>query len=262
MKTYDELKSMIDQRGVHEVFGAPGEGWGIEQNAEELARFLVHMQALGVTSILEIGTGWRAGLARFLHNDMGWAVTSVDVQNYGHQFGGIQFVRLGDNVSAEYFAQYDLVLIDASHTYDDVKHDAGMWRPNAEKVVAFHDIAGLRDCEGVAKYWTELAGKGDRTAIDHYGDGAAWFVKPGYYEMIAHSDQRGGIGYIVLAEVEAPKTVAEAIATRDKQAYVDAQNEAKEAAKPPAKKPAPRKPAAKKPAAKTTTPNKKPAVKK
>ena len=252
---------MIDQRGVHEVFGAPGEGWGIEQSSEELARFLVHMQALGVTSVLEIGTGWRAGLARFLHNDMGWRVTSVDIQNYGHQFGGITFISntIAGFEYPVFNEKFDLVLIDGDHTYDAVHFDHDYYAKYAEKVVAFHDIAGLRDCEGVARYWTELAGKGDRTAIDHYGDGAAWFVKPGYYEMIANSNQRGGIGYIVLAEVDvapeqllSPETIAK---LKAHPLFAD---------EPPPAKPKPtRKPAAKKPtAAKTTAPNKKAPVKK
>ena len=65
MKSYDELLALITRRGVHTVFGDYGEGWFIEQNADELARFLVAMQELGVESVLEIGTGWRAGLAEF-----------------------------------------------------------------------------------------------------------------------------------------------------------------------------------------------------
>ena len=129
MKTYDELKALIDQRGVHEVFGAPGEGWGIEQNAEELARFLVHMQALGVQSVLEIGTGWRAGLARFLHNDRGWRVTSVDIQNYGHQYGGITFISntIAGFEHPVFNEKFDLVLIDGDHTYDAVHFDHGYY---------------------------------------------------------------------------------------------------------------------------------------
>lgn len=218
---YEQLKALIEQRGVHAVFGDYGEGWGIEQNAEELARFLVHMQQLGVESVLEIGTGYKAGLARFLHDDLGWRVTSVDIKNYGHQHDGITFLQTppeGDRWQGS--LDSDLVIIDGDHAYDAVKADHEWYATWAQKVIAFHDIAGLRDCEGVRDYWWLIS--------DPRDDGE---LKSGYYEIIADSDQRGGIGYIVLAEVEAPAP-------------------ATEAPKVAAKKPAPRKPAARKPAAK------------
>lgn len=261
MKTYDELKVLIDQRGVHAVFGDYGEGWGIEQNSAELAEFLVEMQKLGVTSILEVGTGWRAGLARFLHDDLGWRVTSVDIQNYGHAYSDIVFVHPDDftydaafGVPAE---QFDLVLLDADHSYDGVKDQHEFYAPYATKVVAFHDIAGLRDCEGVRDYWLELAGKGDRRPLNHSGEGAAWLVKHGYYEIIANAPERSGIGYIVLAEVaddgvKAVKTLLSAAESAHKAdvhfGLIDPKGNVID--KPPVKpKPTtPRKPAARKPA--------------
>lgn len=195
MKTYDELKALIEQRGVHEVFGAYGEGWGIEQQSDELALFLVHMQELGVESVLEIGTGWKAGLARFLHDDMGWAVTSVDIHDYGHQFGGITFVSGLGSVEG----RFDLVLIDGDHRYEAVQRDHEIWGHHAAKVIAFHDIAGLRDCEGVRDYWIDnawsFARAGNAVSIDLHHR-----LKTGYYEIVADGEQRGGIGYLVLSE--------------------------------------------------------------
>lgn len=195
MKTYDELLALITQRGVHEVFGPYGEGYGIEQNADELAQFLVHIQTLGVSSVLEIGTGWKAGLARFLADDMGWTVTSVDIHDYGHQFGGITFLPMLDIAGPlnhwEGSLQADLLIIDGDHSYEAVKADYEWYATWAEKVVMFHDIAGLRDCEGVEKYWIEIA-------FDKMSN-----LKPGYYELLALDEAtRGGIGYIVLAEAQ------------------------------------------------------------
>lgn len=187
MKTYDELKALIEQRGVHTVFGPYGEGWFIEQNADELAQFLVAMQELGVESVLEIGSGWKAGLSRFLHDDMGWQVVSVDVQDYGHAFDGIEFLTPDLRVDG----QFDLVIIDADHSYKGVKADHKTWGGHATKVIAFHDICGLRDCEGVKQYWDEIAYEGRD-------------LKLGYYEIAADTNERSGIGYIVLAEVAAP----------------------------------------------------------
>lgn len=220
MKTYDELKALIDQRGVHAVFGDAGEGWAIEQNAAELAEFLVVCQQLGVESVLEIGTGYKAGLARFLNDDMGWSVVSIDIKDYGHSFSGITFVAgLTANERWQGSLQADLIIIDGDHSYEGVKADYEWYSTWAQKVIAFHDIAGLRDCEGAKQYWDEIAYT-DQLSEDRPQD-LYMDVKPGYHEIIADGDQRGGIGYIVLSEVAA------------------------EPEPPPAKKPAPRKPAAK-----------------
>lgn len=152
MKTYDELKALIERRGVHPEFGDAGEGWGIEQNPHELATFLVRMQELGVQSVLEIGTGYKGGLSRFLAQDMVWDVTTVDVKNYGHAFEGVHYV-IG---SPEKFGRiFDLVFIDGNHEYESVKRDyEKMGKVHAYKVIAFHDVEGFRDCKGVGELWS------------------------------------------------------------------------------------------------------------
>lgn len=190
MMHYSELKALIKQHGVHAVFGAPGAGWGIEQNAHELAIFLVAMQSLGIRSCLEIGTGYRGGLSRFLAAALGWDVTTVDIENYGHEFPGVRYTILHDDIPYTYSdllsPYYDLVIIDAAHTYETVCLDYDCYKNYATKAIMFHDIAGLRDCEGVAQFWYELAYQGDDELHD------------GFYEAIEDSDQRGGIGWLVL----------------------------------------------------------------
>lgn len=196
MKSYDELKALIEQRGTHAVFGPYGEGFGIEQNSWELANFLVVCQQLGVESVLEIGTGWRAGLARFLYDDMGWEVVSVDIHDYGHQYEGVTFEH-SDGVELPVFsAKFDLVILDGDHSYDGVRFDYDYYGKYAAKIVAFHDIAGLRDCEGVADWWGEHA---------YYNASINDMPEPqlrhGWHEIIASGEQRGGIGYVVLSEL-------------------------------------------------------------
>lgn len=178
MKSYDELKALIEQRGVHAEFGDAGEGWGIEQNPHELATFLVRMQELGVQSVLEIGTGYKGGLSRFLAHDMGWTVTSVDINAYHHIFPGVSYI-VGKNPVIT--GKFDLVFIDGDHSYESVVSDYEVYFDNAEKVVAFHDICGLRDCEGSEDFWFQFkkANTWNKT-----------------FEAIADEKTRSGIGWI------------------------------------------------------------------
>lgn len=185
----DGLRDRIARAGVHAALGGDGSGYGIEQNADELAVFLTAMHALEVRSVLEIGTGYRAGLARFLSETLGWDVTTVDVRDYGHELPGVKVIVLEwAGVEFPVFnRQFDLVFIDGDHAYESVCFDADYYATYASKAVAFHDIAGLRDCEGAARYWREIA----------YADGR---LKPGYHEATANGDTRAGIGWLVKAE--------------------------------------------------------------
>lgn len=192
---YNELKALIEQRGVHSEFGEPGEGWGIEQNPHELVTFLVRMEELGVQSVLEIGTGYKGGLSRFLAQDMGWDVTTVDIKNYGHVFEGVHYVILATDPLSNgirYLSQrqYDLVFIDGKHDLGSVAGDYSHHELFATKVIAFHDIAGLRDCEGAAEFWRHLNTiKGYRDRQDNIGET--------YHEIIAN-EKAAGIGWIEL----------------------------------------------------------------
>lgn len=222
---YDQLKAEIERYGTHPVFGGSGEldAW-IEQNPHELATFLVAMQDLGVTSILEIGTGWKGGFSRFLAAELGWDVTTVDVQNYGHAYPGVNYIIDAEKPTFDP-EQFDLVLIDAKPTYPAAQENWSYYSEFARLAIAIHDIAGLRDCGGVTEFWHDVA----------YDDG----LLPGAYEIIDDSDQRGGIGYVVLAEYEAQ---AEPVI----EAAVPAEPEIQEVVKTTPKK------AVKKPAAKST----------
>lgn len=182
---FDELQTEIERLGVHAVFGAPGAGWAIEQNAFELTVFLAQMERLGVQSVLEVGTGYRGGLSRFLAQVVGWDVTTVDIENYGHAHAGVHYIIApGDKPAFD--RSFDLVFIDAAHDYASARADWEHYQAYAGKVIALHDIAGLRECEGVALLWYELAYQGDEA------------LHEGYYEVIADGETRGGIGWQTL----------------------------------------------------------------
>ena len=183
MKSYAELKTLIEDCGVHPQLGPVGRGYNIEQNPHELATFLVRMQELGVQSVLEIGTGYKAGLARFLAHEMGWTVTTVDVQDYGHaeKYPDITFEYTDGVEYPVWQHKFELVFIDGSHTYDDVSFDYDYYSHYAAKAIAFHDIAGLRDCMGARKFWWELR--------ETKKENKFWW-------SIAEDEQCAGIGWI------------------------------------------------------------------
>lgn len=181
MKTFDELQALIIRRGVHAEFGDAGEGFGIEQSPYELAIFLKWLQALDVQSCLEIGTGYKGGLSRFLAADMGWRVRTVDVVDYGHKFKGVEYVVLGRERYRNQLDSFDLVFIDGAHDYNSVMHDYSHYKDLAFKAIAFHDIMGLRGCEGVRQFWSELV-------ADLHKD-SHWTIAP---------EKAAGIGWIEL----------------------------------------------------------------
>lgn len=183
---YAALRALIEQRGCHVLLGPMGEGFGIEQNPHELATFLSSIPT--PKTVLEVGTGYKAGLSRFLCYDMGCKVTTVDIQDYGHaaRYPEIEFVILewGGVEYPVFRDRFDLVIIDGDHRYESVKFDLEYYGRYAAQILMFHDIEGLRDCEGVAQWWKEI--KGD------------WLL--GFsvrrFEAIDDGETRAGIGWL------------------------------------------------------------------
>jgi hypothetical protein len=173
-----EVEGKLEELGVHPQLGPVGRGWGIEQNPWEFGQFISAIWP--IESVLEIGTGYRAGLSRFMHSVLGLEVVTVDIKSYSTQtrLSSVEYIVSDKRVDFK-IRKFDLVLIDGDHSYDAVKADYEWYKKYASKIVAFHDIAGLRQCDGVAKFWQEVS----RT------------MRKGYHEVIADGQRAAGIGW-------------------------------------------------------------------
>lgn len=182
--SYDDYHALIEVCGVHNLLGVTGAGWNIEQNPHELATFLSSVQLPPSSTVLEIGTGYRAGLARFMTEILGWDVTTIDIRPPDTPAAfARQLVGRSDEVVEIIRAAYDLVIIDGDHHYEAVKQDFELYS-SMGAVVMFHDIEGLRDCEGVAQFWGELR----TTRLPDFHNAR--------YTAIDEGDQRAGIGWL------------------------------------------------------------------
>lgn len=184
MRSYAELIDLINRRGVHAELGPVGAGWGIEQNPHELALLLIDCQREEVKTVLELGTGYKGGLARFLVEDMGYKVTSVDHNRPTFIQNEVQYIAMSTEAAFElvHLNNYDLVIVDASHDYDNVKRDFEMYYPLAGKIIATHDIAGDRNCDGARVYWQEFKES---------------YTGNGLHEAIAQGRNRAGLGWVI-----------------------------------------------------------------
>lgn len=165
----------FDAYRYHWALGGTATDGGLEQNRHELEMLYDFICEHGIKSVLEIGMA-HGHLNRFFR-DAGLEVQGINPV----KIAGIPHI-VGRSQDAGVIAQvewYDLIFVDGDHSYDAVKADfMNYW--NRCGYMAFHDILGLRDCEGAAALWAEVKERGD--------------VK-NYVEFIAGSNP-SGIGII------------------------------------------------------------------
>lgn len=191
---YTQYKTKIERCGVHEQLGPTGSGWWIEQNPAELAAFLCKLDDLGMrqgdnSKVLEIGTA-KGGLYQFFRNIMGWDVFVIDIEPAkachlkDHYFKG----RSDAPQSVKWAKRkgpFRMIFIDADHSYNAVKKDYELYG-DIGKIIAFHDVCGLRDCEGAKKFFDELVEASDDGKNYQCGKAVAQDEKT-----------RAGIGWVI-----------------------------------------------------------------
>jgi len=182
---YVYLKKEIERCGVGNGgdLKPEGLGWTIGQSPHELATFLAAVWP--IETFLEIGTGPAGGLSRFLAEVLGVRVTTVDGNNYGLGVPGVRYVILPAGESLWIVeGQYDVVFLDGPHNYEGVACGYEHYR-DCSKIVAIHDIEGLRGCPGVRQFWQQVS----RTKTGR--------MRRGFCETIDVGIGRVGIGWRV-----------------------------------------------------------------
>ena len=152
---------------AHDVHGAQQKPWELERLGDLILE-------RGLKNALEVGT-YAGGTAWFLR-ELGLAVTAID-RRPQRRVEGVRYV-VGDSAEVRLHGSWDLILIDADHSYEGVKADWERFWPmvNPGGVLAFHDIAEHPPevgCE-VLRLWGEIRHEHAWAEIVDLSDGSPW----------------------------------------------------------------------------------------
>lgn len=149
------IKNKINKYSLHWALGGDDLGGGLCQNAYELmylCRFIIDNNIKSYTEV-----GIENGLMlKFMTQDMNITGYGIDIA-YKNSHNGLNIIygKSNDQSIIKIAPNTDLYFIDADHSYDSVKQDYINYKSKC-KWMAFHDILGLRNCEGVYKFWNEI----------------------------------------------------------------------------------------------------------
>jgi hypothetical protein len=150
-----DIQNKINKWPLHWALGGDDPTGGLCQNAYELmylCRFIIDNN---IKSYTEVGIE-NGFMLKFMIQDMGMIGYGIDtIHKNSHSGLNVIYGRSNDLLVIKKAPNTDLYFIDADHSYDSVKEDYMNYRDKC-KWMAFHDILGLRNCEGVNRFWNEI----------------------------------------------------------------------------------------------------------
>jgi hypothetical protein len=145
---------LIDKYALHHALGGSATDGGMEQNREELNSLCQFIAQKGIKTYLEIGIA-KGDLLRFMWDEMGLSTMGITPDKRECHKGLNVLYGKSQELRFLNVGQFDLIFIDGDHSYEAVKADYEKFKLLGN-YLAFHDMLGLRDCEGVAKLWNEI----------------------------------------------------------------------------------------------------------
>ena len=149
------MKDRIKKYSLHWALGGTNTSGGLEQNAYELEKLCEFILEKNIQTYTEIGCA--AGqLLRFMRDELGLNTFGITLEpRDSHVDLPIIHGNSTDPEIIKIAKMCDLYFIDGDHSYLGVKSDYLNYKGFC-KYMAFHDILGQRDCEGVSKFWNEI----------------------------------------------------------------------------------------------------------